>query len=459
MALATLARRVDMAKVLFVLVFLAVAGGQAQAADLFTVKYVNVDVEGENTLVAKDEALIEGQHKALAELLRRITPESYWEKLPTFDDVTTQKFVRAFQVQSEKTTPTRYIATLSVRFDPGAIRGVLKNRGIPYKTTAAKRAVLVPVLGAGAGAQLWDDANGWRRAWSRLDLSDTLTPYTLPLGDLADMTTLTADQALAPDTIALRAFAQRHGTEDLVVAQALPAGSAVNIRMVRYIGIGGSLPNPDIYEDDGSLDSPDETEEVDAQAIVRERIAMLPPPEVITAEITPPAGQDPMLAAAAGALSASESWWKGYSPKGMRTPAPKTYALRVEVPFNGYGGWLTVQRKLGDDRYVKSTNLRAISTRGAIVTIYYQRKLETVIRSLRKQDLDLTKSRGRWMLVRYEPYTPPPAPEPKPDTEGAEGTGETPTSESAPAAPQAPATTPPAPTVPIRSTEPQSEPI
>ncbi len=94
-------------------------------------------------------------------MMKKLTLPEDWASLPEVDDSTAQNAVRGFQVASEKTSSTRYIAEMIVSFQPEAVRRLLRNAGIPFGETQARPAVLLPVL---------------RRSWRASALGSTPTP-------------------------------------------------------------------------------------------------------------------------------------------------------------------------------------------------------------------------------------------------------------------------------------------
>ncbi len=157
-----------------------------EAADLYTIKGVHVDVTAASATDARSIAQANAQRDALGALMRRLTLASDWSRLPQVNDTTVQNAVRGFQVAGEKSSSTRYIADLNVSFNPSAVRSLLRGAGILYGETQAKQALLVPVYVKDGKPALWDDVNLWRDALNRSDLENAITPFLLPVGDIED---------------------------------------------------------------------------------------------------------------------------------------------------------------------------------------------------------------------------------------------------------------------------------
>ena len=65
---------------------------------------------------------------------------------------------------------------------------------------------------------LWDDPNPWREAWAAKVKNFGLVPTVLPLGDLADIASIGAEQTLDGDIQRINAIAKRYGASNAIVA-------------------------------------------------------------------------------------------------------------------------------------------------------------------------------------------------------------------------------------------------
>lgn len=192
----------------------------AHAQAVFVVADVPVDVTATDANQARDQALNAGMRDALVRLLRRMAPQETYSRLPQPNPRDLSALVYGIEVKNERTSPTRYLATVTVSFKKDAIRALLQRTGIPFAETASRPVLILPVYAAAGATLLWDDPNPWRQAWGALGVRDSLSPMVLPRGDLADIATLGAAQAAAGDRARLNAIAGRYGVEDVLVAQA-----------------------------------------------------------------------------------------------------------------------------------------------------------------------------------------------------------------------------------------------
>jgi len=129
-------------------------------------------------------------------------------------------------IEGEQRSPVRYIASITVRFRPDAVRAMLDDAGVGYGDTISGAVLVLPVLVRQARALLWDDPNPWRAAWEALPFEAGLVPIEVPFGDLADLADIDAAAALAGNQVRLSAIGQRYGAPRIAVLRAEPFGAA-----------------------------------------------------------------------------------------------------------------------------------------------------------------------------------------------------------------------------------------
>ncbi|MBT6677871.1 MAG: DUF2066 domain-containing protein [Rhodospirillaceae bacterium] len=342
------------------------AAGSEVSADIFTVQGLAVDVTAESAVAARRQAMREGQRQALNILLRRITLRTDHLSLPDPSDDAITQIVATVEVAKEKPSTIRYLAELTVRFRRNAVRGLLRGVGISFSETRAKPILVLPIFEKGAVLSLFEAGNVWRGAWQRLDLPATsLLPLRLPMGDLQDITTLTAAAALAGKSKQLRAIAQRHGVEKVMVAHAvlridLASGGVpqVQVNLLRYGPRGKS------------------TEVLD-----------------YTASVSGGLEQALKNLALRVAVDQEEQWKR----RTQLTFGADT-SLSALVPLSGLADWLTVRQRLGASAMVRSIKLQGISRQDAQVVIDYLGDTDSLVVSLAQRDLDLALIDGFWML-------------------------------------------------------------
>ena len=334
--------------------------------DIFTAVNLPVDVTAESALEAREKALQDGQRMALRRVLTRITLRTDHSSLPEPDDKAIEQMVATVAVANEKTSTVRYLAKVTVRFHRAAVRQLLLDAGIRFSETRAKPILVLPVLEKGAALSLFENSNIWRNAWAGLDLAqDALMPLRLPLGDLLDITTITAQAALAGRDDLLKVIAHRYEVNNILVAHAvlnidLRAGGLprVAVNLLRF-GPGGK--NFEVL--DYTVRVGNDLEEAMG------RLALLV------------------------AMDQQEQW-----KRRTQLSFGEEISLSALVPLSDLSDWLTVRKRLAASAMVSGFQLQGISLQDAQVVINYLGDADSLAVSLAQRDLKLVLVDGFWML-------------------------------------------------------------
>ena len=222
--------------VLTALAFNALLCGQARAASvdskMFSAANIQIDVTAENAAVAREQAMQEGQKKALMAVMERITPSYVAEQLPELvpDDIL--NFVQDISVSNEKTSAVRYMATLDVRFNPEAVRELLRQNNLPYVRTSGKPLLILPIYKRSVSATpvLWEEENAWLRSWINRSSESYMIPLFVPMGDLSDTQTLSVDQILRGELTAARELAKRYAAEGILIVELVRNGQTFTVK-------------------------------------------------------------------------------------------------------------------------------------------------------------------------------------------------------------------------------------
>jgi hypothetical protein len=206
------------------------AGGSA-----FNVTDIRVDVSAKTTEAARLAAFREAARRAWPQLWMRMTgtPEATAPKLP---DSAIEGMVSGIEVQRERYSATRYIATLGVVFDRGRA-----GERLPASARILQSApiLLLPLLVDGGVRTIHEDNSPWRQAWARFGTDTTPIDYVRAPGSSADAVLLNGWQARRDNRALWRSILARYGAENVVVAEAhldrsYPGGPVVGTFLARY---------------------------------------------------------------------------------------------------------------------------------------------------------------------------------------------------------------------------------
>lgn len=353
-----------LALILAAAVLAPLAVARAQVPDGFTVRDVGVDVTADNVNIARQQAFADGQREAFQTLLKRLTVQSDWPRLPQVSDDDLNNLVLDVGVDSEKRSSVRYIATLSVRFKPEAVRRLLRDAGIPYVEWRGRPVFVLPVLKTDNGPVLWEEANPWRAAW-KSGAAQGLVPLAVPPSPPAGQGAADALQAATPNPDVLNGFVQRLGAQDLLIAVATlapqPDSKTVNLDVV-LSGTGpiaGTASGTRSYQGQAG-----ET----ADAVMHRAV------EDIAAAI-------------------NDTYKSGNL---LQFDHPAT--LHVTAPLSGLPDWIALREKLARSTPVRSYEVSSISQSSASLTLDYVGDQSQLSAVLMQNGLVLSWQEDHWVL-------------------------------------------------------------
>ena len=340
---------------------------EAQTSRVFTVRDLPVDQRAATEVAAKDAAIAAGRQRALTMLLQRLTLPEDWGRLPTVPAAETEGFIRNISFSDERIGGGRYLANVTYRFRPSAVRPLLTGAGIPYSETASRPMVVLPILESPSGTKLWDEGNMWFDAWRTVEPMDGLAPLIVPLGDLSDVSAIGLQQALAGEPVSIGRIAGKYRAGGALTVVARPApipGAGVGLTLT-VTGYGRGWESTSFAE-----------------------------------SVAPAAGETPedLYARSAQLIAVSiERYWKQAN---LISAAQGEQRIAVTVPLSDLRAWLSVQEKLSKLVIVRRTEIKELTITAAELEISYTGDLVQLRRGLSQQNLGLAQrpEDGRWLL-------------------------------------------------------------
>ncbi|MAL74665.1 MAG: hypothetical protein CMM62_06790 [Rhodospirillaceae bacterium] len=397
-----------------ILAFFTISG-QGFAQELYAITNVKVDERAASEVEAKRIGVAKAKRAAFETLMDRLTlegvvaqgtapdaataapaggvpvspsgvaiapsdPSGAARPLTVPDDERLEYLIRDIAYQDEKFGGGRYLANLTIRFHSDAINQFLQRSGVAYLGSSSPLAVILPVYKSASGDLLWSDANPWLDGWWQLDGAGTVVPYTVPLGDLSDISAIDVDRAMTVDAASINAIAARYSAGAVLIPVATQTEDGTILVEISSFGAGW----------------PGEPE------LLRLN------PEALLARATERAGDggDPstdlaqFAAAASLTLDALEDRWK--SANILRFDQEST-SLTTRVSVSGLQDWLDVQKALNRVAPIKAWRLAVLATDHAIVDIDYIGDQARLDQALRRVSLGLSEDSetpGSWILTR-----------------------------------------------------------
>ena len=344
---------------LCLLIVLTVSGAPA-AANMFTVSGIEIAASGESAVEAKAIAIAEGQAKAFAQLVRRLTSPEDAAFVPAANPATLQSLVAGYSLDNERTTATDYLADLTVRFNGDAIEFLLSRSDVRIAVEQAPPALIIPILWTEGSTVIWGGENSWRTVWERIDLDNRLVPALLPLGDAADEL-IDAQALVTADPAALELLAGRYGVDLALVAlvafdfeqnriEAALAGSGprgpVDIREIGEIKVG---------------------QEAEAMAVVADRL-----------------------------LVRLDQEWRAAVAADPTRQARQSVA--IGVPFGNLQEWVGIRGRIETAPGVDNVDVRALSAGQAQIIVTYSGGFRELASAFQIQGLFLYDDGTNWII-------------------------------------------------------------
>jgi len=335
-------------------------------ADIYTIYNMEVDETSRNVATARDRALRKGQREALMRLFRRMILTTDMNRLPEFSDLDVQDYVNGFEINNERRSSVRYIASLVVHFNRDKINDVLSNNQIPYAETLGRAVSVLPVFEEGGTLRLWEKDNLWREAWQSYDMTNNLVPVDTPAPTLKNRFYISALQAKNDDQRSIASFIEKSALNELIIAVA-------NLRK----SASGDQISLDIHLKQNSL-----VEEANY--------------EPKTLSVTLPAydetGKSNLEALYMAGVDAASGWvddlWK------MQVLV--NYGISSKIAVRGdlekINDWVIMQRQLEKVNLVKKVDLKSLNIETVDLEIEFSGEAEQLVLSLAQQGVRLSQN-------------------------------------------------------------------
>jgi hypothetical protein len=341
---------------------------------------VKVDATADSAAAARDAARIDGQRRALAAVIERLSGSSESTKLPKFDDKAITDMVDSFEVANERMSAVRYIADYTFHFRPSKVRRLVRvtesapaesgskspaeSAGKSSAESGNRPIVVLPVYREGTSLALWDEPNPWRVAWAQRPAGSGPTRLTLPLGDARDLAAIDAEKAGSGKSEALIAIAQRNGASEAVVALATARRQAARLAGLEL-------------------------------SVKRYRSGRLVDTQANTLDADPGENETDFMKRAADAVAAEI---ESGSKKTMAQRPDQETSLAVAVPITSLGEWLQVRDRLTSLPAIRKVDLLSLSRQEARIEIKYLGSQDQLKSNLAEVNLDLGGGGPVWRI-------------------------------------------------------------
>lgn len=302
-----------------------VASDILAANEEYVIRNIQVDVTGSSALEARTKAMVEAQRQAYHALLEKVLPEPD-ASLLNLTDEQVESLVQSIEIQGEKISDVRYLGTLTIHFIPKAVQEWLTQQDKKVIASSLnKTTIIVPVLVRHEKTLLWEENNPWWQAWNQKTDLDSET-LVIPMGDLQDLKSLSAKEALEGNQDAIRKMLNRYHANRMMISifyEDLPSRLEV-----RHYTSGGLIDHSPLVEFDMNEHAP---------------ASLLP-------------------LAIAKVVEASKAV--------LETSAqPESKQLHFTITFNNYPEWIHLQQQLESIQGIQKITIHHLSLKEAQVSL------------------------------------------------------------------------------------------
>lgn len=329
-----------------------------RVTDVFVAESVPVDVTAGSVGEARDRGLTQGRVNGYRRIIERLVAREDIARVPQLNAEQIIEMVREFSIANERSSAVRYLADLTVRFNPNAIRQLLRNAGVPFTETLSRPLVVVPVMQSGGTPSLWGSV--WHDTWGRTQPDGGLLPLIVPAGDAQDGALVTAALAMSKNAAALHALAEKYQA-------------------------GGALVVAANMDGDGPI----------AMTITEVRADMDPVEFSISHSGAPGQAAPEVIAGAAqtAASAAADNWRRRNRVSfGVRSQ------MTALVPVTDLKEWMSIRNRLGNVALVDQVDVQAMTRDRVQITIHYAGEEEQLRLAMGQHNLSFTQQSGVWVL-------------------------------------------------------------
>ncbi|MCE2992410.1 MAG: DUF2066 domain-containing protein [Candidatus Jidaibacter sp.] len=196
---------------------IAVAQDSTVQNEVFRVVDVRIKAESNDLENAESEAVRQGIQDAFKILLFRLCTDDQKWKIEHTNISNVFNFVKQTTIRDERKTAFKYMATMDIVFDEGAVKNFLGKNGFKYFTMYSPVQLVIPILKKNEKYVIWEDEE-WMSAWGEMPSELGLLKLVYLMGDLEDNLILTPKTAADAKFPYFQKILQKYKAEEVILA-------------------------------------------------------------------------------------------------------------------------------------------------------------------------------------------------------------------------------------------------
>ena len=346
---------------------------EVEANQVFKIENIKVDETSHTAIAAREKALEIGHKKAWELLFRRVTLPDENSQMVELSLDQIKGLVQGYEVVRERISPVRYLANLTVIFNPNLVREILFKNGVTFSETPSLPILLIPVFETNGVSRLWKTPNPWMNVWRESFYDNSFIPLIIPEGDFQDIKYLSAEQAIRGKLVDFNPIMKKYRVQKIIVA-----------RVSKKFDLIDNSPFLEITIRASGHDDFEET--------IIDIIKILPDTDV----------NDLMNSGKQKTIRSLNVAWKRQN----QVVSGVHQRISVEIPILGLEHWLSIRSKLREIGTLKTSELVSLTKERALVEFWIMGTLKQLDNALLYRRLALFENNNFLILCELSDRMP-----------------------------------------------------
>ena len=211
------------------------------AGVLFKPKIVSVNETADTVVNAKKKAFLKAKKTAWIDLIN-IVGVANRNDIINISENDMDSMIENIDVSGEKARSKRYIANITVYFNPKKIRSYFRNNNINFLEEIGFPFLVIPIYEQDGISYIYEQANIWEKALFDNPKQGGLLPIVLAEGGVRN--SLNIDSSIIKNHEKIIKTSKLYGVEGVVIAKVslIPSNSGLHMKL-KYNSIGDFLEN------------------------------------------------------------------------------------------------------------------------------------------------------------------------------------------------------------------------
>lgn len=329
----------------------------AAKANLYTADMISVSAEATTAVEARDLALNHAVREAFPMMIKKVSLSDTANVEATPAEMSA--FVQGLSIANEKTTPTKYMADVTVQFKAKEVQDFLNRQGVLYITKEPPKYLLIPIFIEDNKAVIFDEQSPLYQAIKKGISGSTIYEFTTPLGDEGDVKTVTLDMLNGSDLTDLNGMLIRYRTDYALLVRVTKTGNIYKVQAKSYPQ--NTAAGADVL------------------------FAVTSNSSNVSAVMTQ------ILKKIAGEM---EKKWRA----NQTALTDQKGEMTIIIPINGLGEWMAIEKQIKSLPFLDKAEVQALHKNQVFLKIKFADTTDSIVRKMEKAGFSLKSSYdGTWI--------------------------------------------------------------